>query len=266
MATSQISFETPENIEVGYDLAGLGSRFAAWVLDQMLVTFIVLVLFIAILIAGLISESILDDLVGQDPAVGADTPAYVIGIFYLLYSIGSFFYFGLFELFNRGQTIGKKKLGIRVVQVDGFNLRATSILLRSVFRVVDQLPPLWIVPFVTKRQSRMGDMVAGTVVVSDRPNEMSNVRRSALEHPISENTFRFGSAISKLTEADVDVIERFIDRMPSMSGEQKQSLMKSLVTPLAERFGMPVPEHESRELFLRELLAAHYHREYRRLG
>ena len=196
---SRIRFETPENIQVGYDLAGLGSRFAAWVLDQCLVTFVVIVSFIALLITGEMGDSIVDDLAGEEGTTEGEIPAYVIGIFYLLYSVGSFFYFGLCELYMRGQTIGKRKLAIRVVQANGFELRPTSILLRTVFRVIDHLPPFWIVPFATDRQCRLGDLVAGTVVVSERPRELSPVRRTILERPSSEATFRFGNALNKVS-------------------------------------------------------------------
>ncbi len=264
--SSHIRFETPENIEVSYDLAGLGSRFAAWSLDQLLVTLVVIVLIIALLITGAVGESIFDNISDVDQNGQTVLQAYVIGFLYLLFSLGSFFYFGLSELLMRGQTFGKRRLGLRVVQADGFELRPSSILLRSVFRVADHLPLLWIVPFVTDRNCRFGDLVAGTVVVSDRPSELSDVRREVLQDSPSESAFRFGNAVSKLTAKDVDVMERVLQRLPSVTGSQKRSLLQSMVTPLAERIEMPLPDSEMHEQFLRDLLAAHYQREYRRLG
>lgn len=264
--SSQIHFETPENIEVGYDLAGLGSRFAAWALDQILVTLVVIVLFIALLTTGAVGDSILDGVSDVDQNGQPELQAYVIGFLYLLFSLGSFFYFGFSELFMRGQTVGKRRLGLRVVQSDGFELRPLSILLRSVFRVADHLPLLWIVPFVTDRNRRFGDLVAGTIVVSDRPSELSDVRRQVLGESPSESAFRIGNAVSKLTAKDVDVVERVLERLPSVTGSQKRSLLQSMATPLAERLGMPLPDSDMQEQFLRDLLAAHYQREYRRLG
>ena len=78
---------------------------------------------------------------------------YTLGIFWLVYSLGSFLYFGCCELLMRGQTIGKRSVHIRVVKTDGFSLDPQSIFVRTIFRVIDHLPMLFIVPLVTERGS-----------------------------------------------------------------------------------------------------------------
>ena len=264
--SSQVRFETPENIEVGYDVAGLGSRFAAWALDQFLVIAIVLILLILLSITGLVGDWLAEGFSDPEGDGTPDVTACVIGFLYLLLSLGSFFYFGLCELCMRGQTVGKRRLGLRVIQSDGFSLRPTSVLLRTVFRVVDQLPVLWIVPLFLDKQRRFGDVVAGTVVVVDRVTELGDLRARVLEKKTSEAAFRFGSSLSKLTEKDVDVIERIMQRLPDVDSYQKRKLLQSVVSPLAKRFEMELPDPNMNEQFLTELLAAHYEREYRRLG
>ena len=94
-----------------------------------------------------------------------EVPIYFIAFAWLFWGLGSFIYFTLCELFWRGQTIGKWACDVRVVKTDGFSLDAASVLLRNIFRLVDQIPPLWIVPVLSPRSQRFGDMVAGTVVV-----------------------------------------------------------------------------------------------------
>ena len=92
----------------------------------------------------------------------------IFGIFYLGFALSDWMYFGLSELLLRGQTFGKRQMGIRVVKADGFSLDPSAILLRTLFRVIDNMPPMWIVPLMTEKRQRLGDFVAGTIVVADQ--------------------------------------------------------------------------------------------------
>ena len=111
--------------------------------------------------------------------------------------MGSFIYFGLSELLSRGQTLGKRLSGIRVVRIDGFALEPAGILVRNIFRVIDNLPPLWIVPLVSKKSQRFGDMVAGTVVVFDKPESISDLRLTLSQRPAGTAQFTFDAAMLK---------------------------------------------------------------------
>jgi len=92
-------------------------------------------------------------------------------------AIGSLLYFTTTELLVRGQTIGKRACGLRVVKADGFALEAGSVLVRNVFRVIDQIPAFWIVPLALHSQaSAFGDMVAGTLVVAETQDGIGELR------------------------------------------------------------------------------------------
>jgi uncharacterized RDD family membrane protein YckC len=71
-----------------------------------------------------------------------------------------------------GQTLGKKVLGIRVVSMDGNKAGPGQVLVRTVLRLVDALPILYIAGLVSilatgrERRQRIGDLAAGTTVVS----------------------------------------------------------------------------------------------------
>jgi uncharacterized RDD family membrane protein YckC len=269
--SEQIRFETPENIEVVYDVAGLGTRFTAWMLDQFLVTIVVIVLFFALLLTGAagdtlfeqLSETVDDSEMGQPPQL----TSYLVGFFYLLYSLGGFVYFALMELLMRGQTIGKRKLGLRVVQSDGFALRPGSIFLRTIFRVADHLPPLWIIPVVSTHHRRLGDFVAGTAVVIDDPDEMSELREQLSQQRPSEAQFRFSTAsLAKVSNQDIETVERLLERYPSMQKSDSAPLLARVVDSLSKRLDVELPEESLRVQFLRDFLAAQYHQEYRRLG
>ncbi|MEM6471010.1 MAG: RDD family protein [Planctomycetota bacterium] len=269
--SGQIRFETPENIEVAYEVAGLGTRFTAWMLDQFLIFIVVVFAFFALLISGAAGDALVEQLEStfEDTAPGQPPQftTYLIGFFYLLFSLGSFIYFGFSELLMRGQTIGKRKLGIRVVQVDGFALRPASILVRTIFRVADHLPLLWIVPLVAGEHRRVGDWVAGTTVVVDDPDEMTSQREEISKERIAESEFKFPQvALSKARPQDLETVERLLKRLQGMGDHESGPLLETISSSLAKRLGVEAPEESKQAQFLKDFLAAHYYQEYRRLG
>ena len=186
----EIHFETPENVQISYVPAGPGTRFVAWFMDTLLMFLLALVVFIIALFAGAATDIINREQSGESH----HAVMYTLGIFWLVYSLGGFLYFGCCELLMRGQTIGKRSVHIRVVKTDGFSLDPQSIFVRTVFRVVDHLPILYIVPLVTAKGQRLGDLVAGTVVVTDAKTELGGLRDQLAAQRISERRFQFDAA------------------------------------------------------------------------
>ena len=193
---------------------------------------------------------------------------FLIGaIVVLLWGFGSFIYFTLCELLWRGQTVGKRHLKLRVVKIDGFALDATSILLRNVFRVVDQLPLFWIVPVLSPRSQRFGDMAAGTLVVAEALDQLSDLRGRLLARSPDDKIFSFdGTMLSRAKPADVEAVERILERWPELPSEQKVGILALMVDPIAKRLGAPPPDPAQRYAFLQDLLTAIYRRDARRLG
>ncbi len=265
----RIEFETPENIGIEYEVAGLGTRFVAWVVDTILLWLAIFVIFVMVVVSGLLTDRALRDVVPRAPVIEGEvsvTP-YLLGLFLLVYGLSNFLYFGLSELFWHGQTIGKRRVGVRVVRADGFSLDAGSILTRNVFRVVDILPLLWIVPVVSKRSQRAGDMVAGTLVVCDSRGEMGNLRKDLADRPREEAQFRFEPVmLAKLRAQDVEAIERVLERWSSLKPRQKDELLGKIAPALAVRLGIEEPMPEDRRQFIEDLLAAELRRQHRNLG
>jgi hypothetical protein len=182
----------------------------------------------------------------------------------LLWGLGSFAYFGGCELLFRGQTLGKRLSRIRVVKASGFQLDAASVLVRNVFRVVDHLPPMWIFPFLSRLGQRAGDMVAGTLVVSDAPAELSPLRAFLAERTVVEAQFRFDHAMLKrLTNRDFDAIERMLGRLPQLAAEQRTHLLETYVQQLAKKLQIELPPVEQHQKFMEDLLAAELRRQER---
>lgn len=269
---NKIDFETPENVKISYQVAGTGTRFLAWFLDNIFLTIFCLVLLVVFIAVGASSATVFEHFVepgdrANDINGRQELPMIFIGLWMMVWSLGGFFYFGLSELLLRGQTIGKRVLKIRVVKANGFSLSPISILIRSLFRIVDQLPPLWIVPVLSARSQRFGDMVAETIVISDEVLEISSVRETLGKKTAAESTFRFTVAmLGRSRREDFVAIESLLERWSSLLASERQMLTEKIVPPLAQRLQSEIPSPENYPVFLEDLLAAEYRRQSRKLG
>lgn len=152
---------TPEGLEIERNLAGPGSRFGAALLDALLVIVLILLILLSVAIASTIDPTGLSD--------------FVLGVLVggsLLLLIG---YQLVFGLLRNGQTPGKAVFGLRVVSADGWPAAPTQHVLRSLLWPLDVLLPVPM-PFgllglvailLTERRQRLGDLVAGTIVVRE---------------------------------------------------------------------------------------------------
>ncbi|HEX9048638.1 MAG TPA: RDD family protein [Verrucomicrobiae bacterium] len=151
MKTSTLNIRTPEGIVFSQVLAGPVTRLLACFIDQCCIQ-VVLNLF-GLLVLGLAALS-----------SGFAFAAYIIG--YFIVSIG---YGILLEWAWRGQTIGKRLLRLRVVDVEGMRLQFNQIVVRNLLRFVDSLPVFYFVGGVTcwfnAKCQRLGDIAANTVVI-----------------------------------------------------------------------------------------------------
>jgi hypothetical protein len=142
-----------------------------------------------------------------------------------------------------------------------------SIFIRNIFRVIDNLPVLWIVPFVTQRSQRLGDLMAGTIVVVDKIEKMTTVREVLAARSPLDSRFRFDASALKLARAeDIQAVEMILDRWSSLSITERDLLLARLVEPLAKRLKVESPAQVDRAQFLEDFLAAAYRRQHQMLG
>jgi uncharacterized RDD family membrane protein YckC len=259
-----VRFETPENVQVAYEPAGLGTRFLAWFLDQILLWVVMFVAFLVLAAIGVSFDAIFDQV--DDPDDSRRAVLYFMGLLMLVWGLGSFLYFALCELLLRGQTVGKRASNIRVVKAGGFQLDAASILIRNMFRVADNLPPLWIIPVMNRLSQRTGDMVAGTVVVSDAPAALSAVRTTLAARKAAEAQFRFDTGqLKKLAPGDFQAIERVLDRWKNLQPEEQLALATTYTRQLSKKLAIDPPADSEQLRFLEDLLAAELRRQDRNL-
>ena len=144
--------DTPENIEFGYDVAGIGVRFLAALVDHGIFVAVMYVVFL-----------LMDR---------ADVSMAAYRIFITTSTLLMCAYYIAFERFWNGQTPGKRIFGLRVVQDAGRPVTLLSSVIRNLIRIIDFFPVLYglaiVSRFIDQRVRRMGDLAAGTLVVRDR--------------------------------------------------------------------------------------------------
>ena len=157
-----LRIRTAEHVGISYDVAGIGNRVLAAFLD---------VLFILVIVLGLsfiVIRAILPQLL-LPQSTDFTIAAVLIVVLYLL---TPFAYWVVLETFWNGQTLGKRIVGIRVLRDDGSPVGFFAIAARALLRILDLVPillPVDIVLMVGSRKGqRLGDFVAGTVVVKAR--------------------------------------------------------------------------------------------------
>jgi uncharacterized RDD family membrane protein YckC len=145
----RLRIATPEGVSVDLILAGLGSRFIATLID---LTFKGLLILVAYLLASLLGD------------LGIALASVLTFAIYFGYDIA-------FEMLAGGRTPGKRWTGLRVLRDDGRPIDLLSSVIRNVVRLVDGLPfsylPAMVSILVTRRNQRLGDLAASTIVVRE---------------------------------------------------------------------------------------------------
>ena len=233
-----LDIQTPENVAFGYQVAGIGSRFIATLLDTLLIG----LLQIAIII---VASLIINTLRVSEAADGLS--AWIIAIFGLIMSIFYWGYYVFFELLWNGQSPGKRWVGLRVIRMDGTPITLSETLIRNLVRVVDFLPFAYgvgiITMFIDKQSRRLGDMAAGTLVVQDRaPISIQELSRKRNLHlPLSALTnIELGEfPVERLTNDDLNLIEDFLVRREQLT--HRDQLAIQILNTLYRRLGLPLP-------------------------
>jgi len=215
--------ETPEHVDVQFELAGVGSRVAAAMVDMFILVLSLIALFIL--------YGWLDIRIGL--ARGWATAAMVLLFFLLFWG-----YFVLFEALNGGRTPGKQALGIRVVMDTGRQVTPGAALVRNLVRLLDCYAffflPAMVMIFVTRSNQRLGDMAAGTIVVRDRPTAWS-LGGGAKAEPEHAELIEVGPP--ELSEEEFRLLDRFLGRMNELAPE----VQSRIGADLARRFEDRIP-------------------------
>jgi uncharacterized RDD family membrane protein YckC len=164
----RVCLQTPENIELDLALAGIGSRALGWLVDQVL---IYLALTLLTLSGAYLYFYVLEPwVIINFPAMGERLSQWVLAFYLLFVFVLDSGYYIIFETVWQGQTPGKRFAQIRVVQDNGRPIGLKEAGLRSILKVIDFVvlyTGVFLIAF-TRSEKRLGDMVAGTLVVQDQ--------------------------------------------------------------------------------------------------
>ena|SRR5215213_767581 len=158
MLDDELIIETPERVELHYVLANIGNRFLAAAIDHLIQAGAGLA---ALLVAGLASNWNLFE------GMSTWTAALLVLVIFAIY----WGYFVFFETIWSGQTPGKRIMRLRVVREDGRPVRFFEVFVRNLLRLALDVQPFFsyaggvISIIFSSRSKRIGDFVAGTVVV-----------------------------------------------------------------------------------------------------
>ena len=163
---------TGESIGIRYDLAGLGSRFLAVVLDLAIQLTIGVALVVALSLLARTFTPLADTF--GTAAFLTKTGRAIVGAVGIVLLFGLFFgYFIIFELWWSGRTPGKRALGIRVVRDAGFPIDVGAAVTRNLVRILEFGAGFYavsaIAALLSRQNKRLGDVAAGTIVVRDAP-------------------------------------------------------------------------------------------------
>ena len=237
-----LEIETPEHVVLDLEIAGIGSRALAAVLDMLILVG-----------ASLAILVVLGILAGFGFAIGRVAPVLLV--------LGGFVvwngYFILFEGLRGGQTPGKRLAGIRVVMDTGHPVTFGAAAARNLLRVADLMPPPYLIGVLLvafhPRGKRLGDLVAGTVVARDRPQEAPGLPRAAVED-------EGPPSIPELDDDEFRLLAQFAARQGELAPAARSRLATGLAAHLS---GHPAAAGQSD---VAHLLALHAEELARRQG
>ena len=246
----QLNIDTPEQVELEFAIAGLGSRFVAVLIDHLIqggVYFLI----------GILAAVLFSAVANRVNLLGKWIFAVLIALYFLLI----WGYYTLFEALWRGQTPGKHIMKLRVIKDSGRQITFFEALSRNLLRIVDYLPAFYLTGVITmlctKRHQRLGDLAAGTIVVHERSDEqplliergtsiMPAQHAPGFDPLISAAAAQEASglpadAVARLGADDLLLIESFFARARDLSPTTRADIAVRIATQMATKMNIAVP-------------------------
>lgn len=238
----EVTIRTPENVEFGFELGGLASRLVAWLLDTAVIVGILFVASVVMLTAGVALGGI------------------AVAILFVIVFAVQWFYYVVLEWRWDGQTMGKRVVGLRVVDARGFRIGFFQAAVRNLVRIVDFAPGLYLVgavsALVDPEGRRLGDLAAGTLVVRTRAAPMpsavvppSERYNSFIEDPAVRHAAR------RIGAAERDLMVSLALRREQLALPVRLALFERLARHLSETLAVERPAVFSDEKFVLNLTA-----------
>jgi uncharacterized RDD family membrane protein YckC len=224
-----VKIRTSQNIDIDYEVAGLGDRILARIVDMGVFIGLFYVLYFIVIFSVLSVPGNFD---------GKSVPVVII-VLGVVYSLVSIFYDLVTEIFFNGQSLGKYALKIRVVNINGARPTMGQFLLRWVFRLVDFILTVGIGAVisvaVSEKKQRIGDIVAGTTVVKATPKTNLNELFFNYQDEDYEPMF---SSVSELKDSDMTLVYEVISNFKATGNS---SLIYNMAMQVKNHLGIEIP-------------------------
>lgn len=238
----QFQVISTEKVPFSYRVAGMGSRFLAWLADAGIMVLLVF--------AGFMLGSVLE--IGRAGLGGAAIQMWLFAV--------TWGYFLLFEWLWNGQTPGKRLLGIRVIQLRGTSVSFFQSAVRNIVRVADALPIFYALGFAAaasnRHQRRLGDWAAGTLVVHverrARPIQ-ALIEGPALAAPFGEALVR--QRLGQLSRPQKQTLLDLCLRRDQLRLSDRARLFQAIAEYFKDHLDLVPAEHQSDEKFVLQLVA-----------
>jgi uncharacterized RDD family membrane protein YckC len=241
--------ETPEQIDLGLELAGPGSRATAQILDWLVkIAVLAIVVMVTAIFLAIVGRSI-DGAVQYILMAGVGLVMFVFLVGYDIY----------YEGCRNGQTPGKKQVGIRVVRAGGGPIDVRAAAIRNIVGLADFLPFAYlaggVLMMLNKHAQRLGDLAAETIVIRER-EEAVHIERPPVIEELATTAYSFSrEQLSRLTPTDRHVLESYFSRRPTMGLMVREQLSRRLLATFLAKTGYPAAGdlYENSEAFLASL-------------
>jgi uncharacterized RDD family membrane protein YckC len=252
---NRVTLQTPESVELEFTLAGIGNRAYALLIDYIVLGLIQIAFLIAWAFLSIQLANVIEDWVGDSDRLQLWLVAIVLLITFFIY-VG---YFVFFEALWQGQTPGKRYVKIRVIRDDGRPVGLQQSTLRALLRPVDDIFFLGVFLIALgKREKRLGDFVAGTLVIQEEQSIASATFPLSDQAQTLADQLQLEADLSRLLPEDFAVIREYLQRRQAMTPEAKTELSRQLAHQVKEVIGLEkVPQKVTANVFLEAVYLAY---------
>lgn len=245
---NKVKIQTPESVELEFSLAGVGSRAVALIIDYTLLSLaLILIAWFAVYVLSQLSQ------LEAFASVETDTiQLWITAILLLLLFAVYVGYFVGFETSWYGQTPGKRYAKIRVIQDDAQPVRLFQTTLRSLLRPVDDIFFIGFFCIVfTKQEKRIGDWLAGTLVVQIDPDNTEKKITSSAESKAMGSTLIQVMDFDLVSPDDFATVRAYLQRRPMLTAIARKEVSLQLARQLKEKVKLEtLPAEMTADTFL----------------
>lgn len=215
-----VLISTPEHVKVPFESAGIGTRSLAKSIDFICIGGLLIPInFMVSMLTSFLSL-----------VTSFEIPSLLIGFSIIFFAFIPLLYFSVMEYWLKGQTLGKIILKLRVITDDGQHPSFSAIFLRNVLQLVDILPGLgFAAMFVHPKEKRIGDLVAGTLVVQERSAQVKEIPLYYTHLKLTKKEKQDFSLLTVLSSEQYRVLESYLGRRGDLDPIRRKEIAKQLI-------------------------------------